>query len=241
MLSKKIKVLKRLIKKNKYILSAGLIVIIPLIFYKTYYTTIIVSQETWGQFGDFFGGTVNPLLTFLTICILINSIYLQQKQLRISLRELKLTKGELAENRQEMKNSNAIAERNILELESKHKREDFLTITKIISESIIKTLDSNFYSSSLFGYAIKNEMKIIMANSSSGSRNDAFKLKVLFFCKQLGEFNRILVEFNSFENSKSLVPNHYYLQFQEYAEILKGFADYKDKFHWAPIDNKSKS
>lgn len=32
------------------------------------------QQEVWGQMGDFFGGVMNPLLTFLTVVLLINSI-----------------------------------------------------------------------------------------------------------------------------------------------------------------------
>lgn len=40
------------------------------------------SGEQWGQFGDFFGGILNPLLSFMTICILIRSSLSQEKRER---------------------------------------------------------------------------------------------------------------------------------------------------------------
>lgn len=242
--NKKMKELIRIIhflKKNKVVIAvASLIVIIPLSFYGWYYSNIIVSQETWGQFGDYFGGTVNPLLSFLTIIILVNSIYLQQRQLRISVRELKLTKEALVQNRQEMKNANEIAERNISELERKHKREDFMQITKIISDDLIRRLESNYFESSNLGYTIINKLSEIKKLNDGDDIKTSLDKPMSFLCRQLNELNQTLVDFNTFENGTSLIPNHYYLQFQEYAEIIKDHPEYKDKFLWEPIDNKLK-
>lgn len=36
------------------------------------------DQGVWGTFGDYLGGTINPILTFLSILLLIKSIDLQQ-------------------------------------------------------------------------------------------------------------------------------------------------------------------
>ncbi|MEN4834306.1 hypothetical protein [Pantoea vagans] len=36
------------------------------------------SKEVWGQFGDYAGGVINPLLTFITIILLIKSLNEQQ-------------------------------------------------------------------------------------------------------------------------------------------------------------------
>lgn len=41
------------------------------------------SGEQWGQFGDFVGGILNPLLSFMTICILIKTSLAQEKQTEI--------------------------------------------------------------------------------------------------------------------------------------------------------------
>lgn len=37
-----------------------------------------VSKEAWGQFGDYVGGVINPLLSFITIILLIKSLNEQQ-------------------------------------------------------------------------------------------------------------------------------------------------------------------
>lgn len=38
------------------------------------------SPEVWGQFGDFAGGLINPILSFITVIILIITSLYQQKQ-----------------------------------------------------------------------------------------------------------------------------------------------------------------
>lgn len=39
---------------------------------------ISASKEVWGQFGDYVGGVINPLLSFVTIILLIRSLNEQQ-------------------------------------------------------------------------------------------------------------------------------------------------------------------
>ena len=43
------------------------------------------STEVWGQFGDYTGGVVNPILSFITIILLINSL----KEQRVANKSLK--------------------------------------------------------------------------------------------------------------------------------------------------------
>jgi Putative phage abortive infection protein len=53
------------------------------------------NAERLGQWGDFFGGTLNPILTFLTVAGLLYTIILQRSELRLSRTELVLTRREL--------------------------------------------------------------------------------------------------------------------------------------------------
>lgn len=50
-----------------------------------------------GTFGDFIGGVANPLLTFLTFICLIKTIFMQRDELKLSRRELELTRAEYTE------------------------------------------------------------------------------------------------------------------------------------------------
>jgi len=53
------------------------------------------ARAAWGQFGDFMGGFVNPLLTLLTLLALIATVALQWRQLQTSRAELEATRDEL--------------------------------------------------------------------------------------------------------------------------------------------------
>ncbi|NRA56246.1 MAG: hypothetical protein HRU23_19055 [Gammaproteobacteria bacterium] len=60
------------------------------------------SQETFAQFGDFVGGTLNPVLGFATVALLIWSINVQMKELRLTREEVAATKDEAAMSRKAM-------------------------------------------------------------------------------------------------------------------------------------------
>jgi len=53
------------------------------------------QRAAWGQFGDYMGGVVNPLLSLLTLLALVATVALQRQQLQISRAELKATRKEL--------------------------------------------------------------------------------------------------------------------------------------------------
>ncbi len=57
----------------------------------------IPYSDNIGVFGDFFGGLLNPLLTFLTFMGLLITIILQQKELRLTRKELAITSTALKE------------------------------------------------------------------------------------------------------------------------------------------------
>ena len=60
------------------------------------------DQERFAQFGDFVGGTLNPILGFATVALLIWSINIQMRELRLTREELKATKEEAALSREAM-------------------------------------------------------------------------------------------------------------------------------------------
>lgn len=46
------------------------------------------SQTTWGVFGDFIGGTLNPLLAFMGLIALLYTIIIQSSELKETREEL---------------------------------------------------------------------------------------------------------------------------------------------------------
>lgn len=77
----------------------ALLILAVLIFYIINFSGGLTSDNNkWGTFGDFFGGTLNPILSFIALLALLYTIKIQQDALEITHEELELT-------REEMKNS----------------------------------------------------------------------------------------------------------------------------------------
>ena len=76
---------------NRYIIAATFAIIVVTLSYVYNFYYVLkypVSTETavWGQLGDYTGGLLNPILSFLTIVLLIKSLKLQN-QANIALRQ----------------------------------------------------------------------------------------------------------------------------------------------------------
>lgn len=57
---------------------------------------IILNREGYGPWGDFIGGTLNPILTFLTFMGLLITIVIQQSELRATREEMKRSSDALS-------------------------------------------------------------------------------------------------------------------------------------------------
>jgi hypothetical protein len=74
-------------------------------YFYTFHAPLNNDPSTWGDFGDFIGGTLSPILTFVSIIALVHTIELQRQQLQIARKELKNSKIELRLTRQELEKS----------------------------------------------------------------------------------------------------------------------------------------
>lgn len=69
---------------NRYaLIAAGLISVVFLSYILNFYVhlgyAISDNPETWGQLGDYAGGILNPLLSFISLVLLIKSLSLQNQ------------------------------------------------------------------------------------------------------------------------------------------------------------------
>lgn len=76
-------------------------VVFFLYFYKFGKYTLSPDSGDWGTFGDFVGGTLNPILSFLGLIALLLTIVLQGKELELTRRELQRS-AEAQERTQEV-------------------------------------------------------------------------------------------------------------------------------------------
>lgn len=68
------------------IISAGLVIGFYIWNFRGGLTS---SQDIWGQFGDYTGGILNPIIAFLALVALLQSIRIQGRELQFSTRELR--------------------------------------------------------------------------------------------------------------------------------------------------------
>lgn len=97
-------------KKNKkrlpwILISFGLFALFCIVSVFGYYGYIFSNfkidsnVEHFGQFGDFIGGTLNPILAFLSFMALLYTIKIQMDELKLSREELEATREELKGSR----------------------------------------------------------------------------------------------------------------------------------------------
>lgn len=76
----------------------GVFVVVMLGFYlfsEQVDSNVLGSPEQFGQFGDFFGGLINPLVGICSLGLIMWTITIQREILRVTRRELDLTRSEL--------------------------------------------------------------------------------------------------------------------------------------------------
>ncbi|MES1989288.1 MAG: hypothetical protein V4440_14890 [Pseudomonadota bacterium] len=68
------------------------------------------KRDELGQFGDYFGGALNPIFGFASFLALLVTIIYQAKELKLSRNELELTRTELANSATALTNQNKAIE-----------------------------------------------------------------------------------------------------------------------------------
>lgn len=85
------------------------------------------SQEVWGQFGDFFGGFLNPLFSLLAFVAVLYNLQLQSEQLDVA--------------KNEFKSAAVAAQAQLDALREQANREELVVILRSLIESIDKILN----------------------------------------------------------------------------------------------------
>lgn len=95
-----------------YIVLIFVVVVVGFYTFKFFGNPLSDKTEDWGVFGDFIGGTLNPLLAFFSFMLLLLNLKLQreqldnaEEQLELNRKELELTRIELAKAAEAQVNS----------------------------------------------------------------------------------------------------------------------------------------
>lgn len=91
---------KKLDKLNYILYFAITLLVVALGFYfYNFNSGLPDDSSTWGTFGDFIGGTLNPIFALFSLFAIIYTIKIQTQELEFSREELKSTKEELEKSR----------------------------------------------------------------------------------------------------------------------------------------------
>jgi hypothetical protein len=108
--------------KFVYLTFSGILVVMLGLYIYRFGTTLATDQATWGAFGDFLGGTLNPLVSFLTLIVAINV--------------WKLQKDELAATRQTLKESMEVAKNQANLMSVQRIEQTMFSLTEQLRQSI---------------------------------------------------------------------------------------------------------
>lgn len=84
-------------------------------YFSSFNGDLSFDQAVWGTFGDFMGGTLNPILSFLSLLAILYTIHIQNK-------ELQLTRQELRQSRKAQENQANNVQDQLNHLEQQEKR-----------------------------------------------------------------------------------------------------------------------
>ncbi|MGL1936701.1 MAG: hypothetical protein OCD01_16855 [Fibrobacterales bacterium] len=194
-----------------------------------------------GSVGDYFGGVLNPLFSFITIIMLIYTVRMQSEELKNSTEALNNSKTELSDQKQEMKLQNDTLIQQKFDTQFFQVLNSFSSIINSISQHSPNS-GNNISGSECLAFWINN-MSTTYGNRLQSEKNDNKRCKRTFASlwesrsKQLKHYlNYLTFLFDYVSNSSIESKGFYYtviltnLSIPELVIILHVIADkYHDK------------
>lgn len=183
------------------------------------------SSDTavWGQFGDFLGGVINPILTFISVILLINSVGLQRQ-----------------------------ANESLIELEDFKKTEvkfyNMLESQRVNFEHFKIYIDKNGVETAIYnGEAVLYIENLILEKINNGGSRESVRKDIESLDKSEAIFNVVR---RFYLLAKLILSNTPKEKHAEYFETCRGMTDYRlicmivislEIFDWSIIDEIDQS
>ena len=213
--------------------------------YIAYFKNLSVTNDsaTWGTFGDYLGGTLNPIISFLALIGLLYTIHQQAQEMQATREELKQAAEQQRQQVEQQSHQSEIFnlqqfESTFFSLLEQHNK----AIERIDVESIYKELH-NIYNKKLYQITTRKPSEELSNKHAIKSINQHYELKSYFnLLFQILKFISISLsknsESNNSEDSKITIKDFYsdskiskdkisqkYINPQErmYSDILRSF------------------
>jgi len=190
---------------------------------------IVANSTHWGQFGDFIGGVLNPVMGFLALLGLLWTIAQNQE-------ELYLTRKELRTSAEALVQSNNIAESNAADRAKEERKKDIYRMIKTIYEELKETsttIDEEHMATTLEGLDCGSPIdlirKIHLYPGTHEKGLEQFKGPYFTICRQqlstlLIELKIYLAEFKTLADDET-ITQYYIKRTAPIADILSVAGD----------------
>lgn len=163
------------------------------------------TQEVWGQFGDYLGGVLNPMLGFLTLLALLVTITLQSRELRLSTEELKKSASALQSQNDTLKRQSF--ESTFFQLLRLHN--DIVTAMDVTAKhSSIETRGRDCFG--VFVKELRGEITQAQATSNAQLAGDAYLGFYRRRQRDLGHYFRLLYHIVKFVDRSDVANKKFY-------------------------------
>jgi len=99
------------------------------------------AQNTWGEFGDYFGGVLNPILTFITLIALVWALRLQSNELEATRYELYETRIANKRAAAALEQQKSVADAQLEQLKLEEHKEDLIRVIERVWKDLQLALD----------------------------------------------------------------------------------------------------
>lgn len=114
-----------------FILAIFVMAAVFILYFSNFNGKFALQPEYWGTFGDFVGGTLNPILSFFALMALLITIILQN-------RELEATREEIAQSR-------LAAQEQVLHLKNESKKADIYRTVQVLENRLERLYKEPLY------------------------------------------------------------------------------------------------
>jgi uncharacterized membrane protein len=213
---------KKLIKWLSWILTAAsmAIAVVFWLYFTNFSGGLSNKNDVWGTFGDFIGGTLNPILSFFALIALLLTIILQSRELEAT--------------REELKRSASAHEKQVNYISGQQQRDDLIRLVTKLTDRINNNYNSNLLDNSLSIHAaligsdspMDNDDLYNLIEQMRDNESKTYKI-IKYLEADLFTLFEILEKYESVSNAVSDIPSPYkafYLK--EYQELITRFVSY---------------
>lgn len=180
------------------------------------------NSEILGQFGDFIGGSLNPLFAVMTLLGLLYTISLQREEIRIQMEELRIQNEVLQQTQEEMRESRMIAQAQYRHITEEAKKSELRLVLSTIDREVQERLVDVYGRTSVkvVFFDLADRLRQAKGRGERVTYSDIGIGSIMRIGELLEQMDAFLNEYNAIQSGDSIV-SYYHTKYNYYADVLK--------------------